>query len=625
MVQTFGKRVLGGIGAPDSGTAKAYAEGVNTGISQRSNRQAMSAVDQEMRMREQDQQFKIEDREEAKRRRAAAAANAAAAKARNIATARAIAAAGGAGGVGQYWPGVNTRGAPATRPGALSMGTTVRETVAPPTAGGAVAPTAAATPRAKVDVAPRAGLRVNQVPAAPAPEDTPEERQRKFNEFMNSRAPDMNISNIEFVQGTYDKPGVSTGSMPPPVSLNRANAFRAAQTVGGYDPLSVAVGGTLEMLGGRTAEQQAGLQTQALAEAEAQARAYNRDSRRSPPPMVTIQGPNGPISVLAESLNYANVASPPIVPIGALPAGRMDIPVPAAPELGFGGAASPQTDLAGGTTYGGRLGAAPTPTEMFFADMGYTPAGQLDLQAIMADQTGPIKDPVFSQIAEQQRVMYMYAAEDAIANGDAAGYIEAQKGVKEQEMLILAQQVVAGGDEATNFGSTERLNMAASMIVGVDTVFVPNGDGTVDVYVDGQLDDENISIESIIDQLRSRVDTAYIEQMSTIAAENRAIESDIYKANRIEAFKSDQTMDRLVLANQLAGELAEAGEFNKLTVELMRESMVREGLLPADTPELKIQTNSVTGGFVVINPQTGDPVTQYVPNPNGDGSLVEQR
>jgi len=79
MVQTFGKRVLGGIGAPGGGMSTAYAEGVNVGINQRANRQAMVAADQEMRMREQDQQFKIEDREEAKRQRAAAAANAAAA------------------------------------------------------------------------------------------------------------------------------------------------------------------------------------------------------------------------------------------------------------------------------------------------------------------------------------------------------------------------------------------------------------------------------------------------------------------------------------------------------------------------------------------------------------------
>jgi hypothetical protein len=100
MVQQFGKRILGGIGAPGGGMSKAYAEGVNTGISQRTNRQAMEAVSQDMRLAEQDQQFKIEDREEAKRRRAAAEAAAGAAKARSAALARAL-----AGTVGQA-PGV---------------------------------------------------------------------------------------------------------------------------------------------------------------------------------------------------------------------------------------------------------------------------------------------------------------------------------------------------------------------------------------------------------------------------------------------------------------------------------------------------------------------------------------
>jgi hypothetical protein len=262
---------------------------------------------------------------------------------------------------------------------------------------------------------------------------------------------------------------------------------------------------------------------------------------------------------------------------------------------------------------------------MFFADMGYTPSGQIDVQALMADQTGPIKDPMFAQIAEQKRVNYIYQAEDARARGDVAGYITAQEGIKEQEMLILAQQVVAGADEASNFGSTERLNMAASMIIGVDTVFIPKGDGTVDVYINGQLDDENIAIDSIVDQLRSRVDTAYIQQAADAAAARADADLEIYEQSTIEQNKSYLTMQRLELANELAAELAEAGKFDEITMELMRESLVREGLLPADTPELKIQTNSVTGGFVVINPQTGAPVTQYVPNPNGDGSLVEQR
>ena len=335
--------------------------------------------------------------------------------------------------------------------------------------------------------------------------------------------------------------------------------------------------------------------------------------------MVTIQGPNGPISVLAESLNYANVASPPVVRTGALPAGRMDIPVPASPELGFGGAASPQTDLAGGTTYGGRLGAAPTPTEMFFSDMGYTPAGQLDIQAIMADQRGPMKDPAFSQIAEQRRVMYMYAAEDAIANGDAAGYIEAQQKVKEQEMLILAQQVVAGADEAINYGSTERLNMAASMIVGEDTVFIPKGAGTVDVYVNGQLDDENMSIESIIDNLRMRVDVAYVDQMNTIAAENRAIQQEIYTANEKDRFETMMNMQESEFTSMLATEAAREGEFDKITAKVIEQRLIASGLLPSTSNNTVAKTDN---GIVVIS-EDGGIVTQYVFGTDDTGKLVQ--
>ena len=76
VVQTFGNRILGGIGAPGGGMSEAFGAGVNTALGQRESRQVMN-------IRAQDQQFKIEDREEAKRRRAAAAAEAAAARAAN--------------------------------------------------------------------------------------------------------------------------------------------------------------------------------------------------------------------------------------------------------------------------------------------------------------------------------------------------------------------------------------------------------------------------------------------------------------------------------------------------------------------------------------------------------------
>ena len=698
MVQTFGKRIIGGIGAPGGGMSKAYAEGVNTGINQRMNRQSMSAVEQEMRMREQDQQFKIEDREEAKRRRAAAAAAAASAKARNIATTRAIAAAGGAGGAGSYWPGtrgagLNVQGAPTARGTSaypLSTGTPVPRTEAPPAGAPAPRTSAAATPAT-------------------------DRRTAGLSTYDN-----MNISNIVDVQGTYGnqstipqrraaaaanvRAGVQTGlppeAMTAPVLSNMAarpgnfaaqaaqRAMAAAapatpgarlspgatalvtrQTAGARGSLSIpalqqyrqeitdrikaeveakAAGGyrlpfMTEDLPALIAEQQridaeieaaqmqpsrVGLQTRGMTAEEGPGstavgvadRIAAQEAFVGPPvaPPVTIQGPNGPITVPAESLDYANVVTPPIMPPGAFPAGRMDIPVPPSPELGFGGAGSPQTDLAGGTTYGGRLGAAPTPTEMFFSDMGYTPAGQLDIQAIMAEQRGPMKDPEFSKIAEQQRVMYMYAAEDAIANGDAAAFIAAQKGIKEQEMLILAQQVVAGADEAINFGSTERLNMAASMIEGVDIVFLPNGDGTVDVYVNEQLDDENIPIESIIDKLRMDVDAAYVEQMATAAAEERKAQLEIYTANEKDRFETMMNMQESEFGAVLARETAREGEFDKITAKVIEQKLIDSGQLPSTSKNTVVKTDN---GIVVIS-EDGGIQREYLFSPE-DGRLTE--
>ena len=706
MVQTFGKRIIGGIGAPGGGMSKAYAEGVNTGINQRMNRQSMSAVEQEMRMREQDQQFKIEDREEAKRRRAAAAAAAASAKARNIATTRAIAAAGGA---SRFFPGMATGGA----------GLDVRG--APP-ARGVNKATALST-----------GTAVPETPARTSAAATPatDRRTAGLNTYDN-----MNISNIVDVQGTYGnqstlrqrqaantRAGVQTGLPIAPLAARPGNfAAQATQRTTAATPLPAHItegvaaarratrapaetsvslfqdefgfaSGSAPTAGSATdlgtlpavpsvvdvpelqryrksltdrivAETQAvqsgarrapgeGDDVETLRAMVGEVDAIIAEASMQPPPgrrqtrgmtaeegpgssaairqrgedmsaimsatgpaasrLVNVYGPNGRISVPTDEFVPEGRGVPP-----TLAPEPLNIPVPASPELGFGGAVAPQAGMAGGTTYGGRLGAAPTPTEMFFSDMGYTPAGQLDIQAIMADQTGPIKDPAFSQIAEQERVRYMYAAEDAIANGDAAGFIEAQRQIKTQEMLILAQQVVAGGDEATNFGSTERLNMAASMIVGVDTVFLPNGDGTVDVYVNGQLDDENITIESIIDQLRMRVDDAYVKEVSAVAAEDRATQREIYQANEIDRFETIMNMQESEFASMLAQEAAREGEFDKITAKVIEQKLIDSGQLPSTSKNTVVKTDN---GIVVIS-EDGGIQREYLFSPE-DGRLTE--
>jgi len=354
---------------------------------------------------------------------------------------------------------------------------------------------------------------------------------------------------------------------------------------------------------GVSAEEGAGSSVAARLAGEAAARA------------AAVQGPNRPPPLPLEGPGFEAVGR------GVAPTTPPPQLVPPSPELGYGGVAPVETPLAGGMGFGPRLGAVATPTEMFYADMGYTPAGQLDLQAIM-DKQELIQDPAFSQIAEQQRVLHIYDAEDALARGDAAGYIEAQKQVKTQEMLILAQQVMAGANEATNFNSTKRLSLAASMIEGVDIVLVPKGDGNADVYVNGQLDDANIPIQSIVDQLRARVDSAYIEQMSAAAQEQRASDLKVNEALRIAEGTSYLDMTEAQFGAELARETAELGEISKVTADVLRERLVREGVLPMD--ETITITKTDAGGLIVTD-SMGDQIVQYVPNPNGDGSLVALR
>ena len=81
VVQTFGNRILGGIGAPGGGMSETFGAGVTTALNQRDARQVMD-------FRAQDQAFKLEDRKIAAQQRAAAAAARAKTEALNAEIAR---------------------------------------------------------------------------------------------------------------------------------------------------------------------------------------------------------------------------------------------------------------------------------------------------------------------------------------------------------------------------------------------------------------------------------------------------------------------------------------------------------------------------------------------------------
>jgi hypothetical protein len=73
---------------------------------------------------------------------------------------------------------------------------------------------------------------------------------------------------------------------------------------------------------------------------------------------------------------------------------------------------------------------------------------------------------------------------------------------------------------------------------------------------------------------------------------------------------------------ELARETTELGEISKVTADVLRERLVREGVLPMD--ETITITKTDAGGLIVTD-SMGNSIVQYVPNPNGDGSLVALR
>lgn len=144
MVQVFGNRILGGIGAPGGGMSESFGAGVSTALNQRASRQAMVGEGQRQSILAQEQAFRIEDRAAAKKRQAAAEAAAATARARAAGLATTYQSIFGTGGTA---PGLGL-GAPSVAPSGLDNVPVGRLPAKRPTAAPAVNISADARPAA---------------------------------------------------------------------------------------------------------------------------------------------------------------------------------------------------------------------------------------------------------------------------------------------------------------------------------------------------------------------------------------------------------------------------------------------------------------------------------------------
>lgn len=122
-----------------------------------------------------------------------------------------------------------------------------------------------------------------EAPAGAGPMDVAMERAALIEAASNRAGPMTSLS--------VPEPTPVATYMPPPVGLDRAAAFRTARAQDRYDPLSSAVGNTLDLLAGRTVEEQQKL-----------------DAERAPTPAFEDRGRGAESAAPAEGI--AAVAAP---------------------------------------------------------------------------------------------------------------------------------------------------------------------------------------------------------------------------------------------------------------------------------------------------------------------------
>jgi hypothetical protein len=504
--------------------AQAYGEGVSTSINQRIGRQGMAETAQAMQMRDQEMAWATEDREEAKRQRAAAAAAAASARARSAALAKALAGGVGAGPA----PGVKIP------PG---------QTYGPRVAVGGPTPTLPPAP-----VAARPALPAI-TPGAPLSFKLGASGQQV------SEAP-MNISNIEFVQGTYDTaagaPAFERGGrggirvrypeIPPEV-----DPAYFARMMGESRPLN-------EILQERVltpAESRAEIERmRAAAEAPVAAPVVPTATApagpaavQGPPvaPTVTIQGPNGPIVLPAEE---------------AYPTGAVYDAGPA--QLSFGPA----------------LGAVGTDQAATAADrVAANPVGQAqptpnaELYLMEPGRPGRELQQTYDAREELVRQLNIYAE-----YGDYATVRDLTTKINELDNSLYYLQGMQGIQEL-QFNSPQRLQMVLSEELGRDIGLQPNAQGGYDVYVDGMLaaqKDAGSGENSVSYWARSILDDNFATAEAARAEEYGKLD-----------YQSQLKREEAVVQGQVNAELAQQKEV------LARESARIAGLTELDLMAIK--------------------------------------
>lgn len=587
MVQTFGNRILGGIGAPGGGMSEAFGAGVNTALGQRELRQAMG-------LRAQDQQFKIEDREEAKRRRAAADAAAAAARAKAAALNEQYlkiygVGAGGTGRVGGAGLNLNTPAGPGRD----------RQGAAAP----APAPVATRPPAAgvRIETGPRQSLTYGRVTGGAGSTSVSGGTGEDLLTGVPVVPPSDETAAESISRGAgpvreyvYDQAGNFLGTTDRIIG----NIVGAAESVVGLGAGAVGLGASA--LGypefGQTMFDSAG---QRFVDAERMARegyfganaaapaattgAAPTPETVAPPAEVTIQGPNGPVTVAAADTGA-------MFPTGTL-------------------ARSQPTPL----TFGPRLGAMPqTQEEIMIDDFVRTqPArGTAAPPPPKMGQPGQPGKVITDLLA--QRDQHVQWAQALIAAGQYADAQAVQEQIASVDSKLEASVARQAIEEARDYNAPQRLNAIWSEYTARNHEFVPIAPGVFDVYVDGQLQFPGLTMDNITEETLMMSDQAFAQRQADLAARFAEAEATAGGTAAGEApFEERQATFEAALAvekEELLAEIAVAKDFgtkeNDLRIQRLKELT---GLTDAN-----VKVEKTDYGFAIFDGNTGDLITSYM-------------
>lgn len=481
MVQTFGNRILGGIGAPGGGMSDAFGAGVSTALGQRESRQAM-------RLNDIDLQWKTEDREEDKRRRAAAASAAAASKARTEAMNERYRSILGVPGTAPAVAGLTlpaataAPAAPAAPVPAAPAAAGVRPAYTPLSFGGGDVITGGA---GSSSVGGGTGTDTLGVPQTVAPAPTP--APPGASEFV------VTPSTEGMLPDYIEAPGLWSAIAGAPAGAANADTLLKEGWINGYEYQQLVRGSrgqqqdVLANVGRRKAGTDVPFFTPGVATATTAA------------PTATTAAPTEPAATAAAA------GVPPEVSV-TLPDGQQLV-------LSTGTVTPRQpTQL----TFGPKLGSPDRTQEDVFVDelMMRTGADQRPPAPPVMGEPGAPNRAVTRLMSERDRQVQL--AQAALEFNDMQTYQAAATKIMELDVALEAGVARMAISEARYSNAPQRLNAIWSDITGMQYEFVPAAAGVYDMYVNGDLYQQGVDMNVLAEETLMLADANYAQQQAAL-------------------------------------------------------------------------------------------------------------